>query len=52
MEKIERSLLVNPVGISLFGTFLITRKLFVSMIGFVVTTEIILLQTSIAIRTR
>lgn len=49
LERIERKLGRNPVGIRLFGTFLITRHTFLSMTGFIFTTEIILLQMTNAI---
>lgn len=45
VERLERMLVGNPTGISLMGSFYITRKYFISIISFIFTTEIVLLQT-------
>ncbi|CAL8072260.1 unnamed protein product [Orchesella dallaii] len=46
LERLERTLICNPTGICLFGTFMITRRFFISIISFLFTTEIVLLQTT------
>lgn len=45
LEHLERILIANPAGICLFDTFMITRKFFVSIVSFIFTTEIVLLQS-------
>lgn len=46
VERLEQSMRMNPCAISLFGTFTITRNFIVSILSFIFTTEIILLQTA------
>ncbi|CAL8145494.1 unnamed protein product [Orchesella dallaii] len=46
IKRIEQTLSIDPIGIKLFGTFLITRRFFISIISFIFTTEIVLLQTT------
>ncbi|CAL8081730.1 unnamed protein product [Orchesella dallaii] len=48
-KRLQQFLESKPVGVFLFGTFRITRKFFISIISFIFTTEIILLQSSSAI---
>ncbi|CAL8072464.1 unnamed protein product [Orchesella dallaii] len=45
LERLEQLLSSNPIGIRLFGSFMISRKSFITIISFVFTTEIVLLQT-------
>ncbi|CAL8091322.1 unnamed protein product [Orchesella dallaii] len=45
LERLEAQLCKRPVGIFLFGTFCITRYFFISIVSFLFTTEIVLLQT-------
>lgn len=43
--RLERMLGRHPVGVTIFGGLVITRKFFVSILSFLFTTEIVLLQT-------
>jgi hypothetical protein len=42
--KLERIISSVPVGIDIFGMFLITRRLFISLISFIFSFQIVLLQ--------
>ncbi|CAL8145512.1 unnamed protein product [Orchesella dallaii] len=46
LERMEKSLESNPIGIHIFGSFKITRRFFVSIISLLFTTEIVLFQTA------
>lgn len=44
VHRLEMTLIGNPTGICLFGSFMITRHFFISIIFFMFTSEIILMQ--------
>jgi len=46
----EKKLTSNPVGIRLFGTFIVTRHAVHSVFNFIFATEIVLLQMASAFR--
>ncbi|CAL8097783.1 unnamed protein product [Orchesella dallaii] len=46
LERMEKTLIRSPVGISLFSTITITRAFFISIVSFLFTTQIVLLQTA------
>ncbi|CAL8135712.1 unnamed protein product [Orchesella dallaii] len=50
--QLERLLARHPVGISIFGAFKIRRKFFISIISFLFTTEIVILQAMNASNTQ